>query len=462
MPRNAVRVLFVLVLTSIAIVAPLVFSGYSELKEATVSSSYAEAARHYQNAARRLPWRTDLYELSGHHYYYAKEYVQADAAYQKAFTLQAFSPEGWVAWGDVNYLNNNPERALEIWEQALREKHPSDHLYSRLAEAYQSNGDLAQAAGYLEQYVASHPEDAFAHYRLGLLFTLSDPQHALSELDSASRLDPQLGPAVETLREALTLALQNDSSSARLVIIGRGLGLVEEWELARVAFESAIETNQKNAEAWAWLGEANQQTSLPDGGSAEFEQALKLDPNSPTVRGLRGLYFQRTGNHRQALKEFQSASALEPENPTWLVSVGESYSKNGDLIQALESYKMATALAPEDPKYWRLLAIFCGQNNVNIKDVGIPAARQAVILTQEDAASLDVLGWLLLLDSSYDGAERMLTRALELDSQNSSIHLHLGMLYLATENRANAYDHLIHARKLGNSEAEMILKHYFP
>ena len=462
MPRNAVRVFLVVLLIGLAIFVPLLFSGYSELKKASLSGSSAEAAQHYQNAALRIPWRGDLYELSGHHYYYAKEYVKADAAYQKAYAHNKFSAEGWVAWGDVNYLNHDPERALEIWEQALAGENPSDHLYSRLAEIYQSNGDPSKAADYFQKYITSNSEDAMAHYRLGLLLTISDPEHALAELDSASELDPELSPAVETLRDSLDLALQNPSASTRSVIIGRGLGLVNEWQLAHAAFESAVELDERNAEAWAWLSEAEQQTGLANGDTTELEKALELDPDSPTVRGLRGLYFQRTGNFRQALTEFQAAAALEPKNPTWRVSVGEAYAKNGDLIRALESYRSATTLAPEDPNYWRLLAIFCAQNNVNIKDLGVPAARQAVILSEEDANSLDVLGWLLILDASYDGAERVLKRALALDTQSSSVHLHLGLLYLQTNNRASAYNHLIQARDLGNSDAEAILNQYFP
>jgi tetratricopeptide (TPR) repeat protein len=110
MPRNAVRVFPVVLLIGLAIFVPLLFSGYSELKKASLSGSYAEAAQHYQNAALRIPWRGDLYELSGHNYYYAKEYVKADAAYRKAYSHNEFSAEGWVA-GDVNYLNDKPERA---------------------------------------------------------------------------------------------------------------------------------------------------------------------------------------------------------------------------------------------------------------------------------------------------------------------------------------------------------------
>ena len=460
MPRNTVRISLIFLLILLAIFVPFIVSGYTELGKATTSTSYQEAAEHYQRAAQRLPWRADLYELSGHAYYHAKEYAQADAAYQQAFDRQAFSPEGWVAWGDVNYLRDDPQRAEEIWEQALGQENHSEQLYSRLAEIYQSRGETSKAGETLQKYVSAHPEDASAHYRLGLLLMVSDPDRALTELLSASELDPEFEPAVQTLRTTINLAALDGSASARSVLIGRGLGLVNEWRLARIAFEEAVRLDEKNAEAWAWLGEANQQVGLE--GVEQLERAFHLNPGSATVRGLRGLYYQRTGNAREALTEFQTAAGMEPDNPTWLVSMGESQAKLGDLIDALDAYQKATALAPEDPSYWRLLAIFCAQNNVNIRDVGVPAAQKAVVLAGEDPASLDILGWLLTLDARHEEAARMLNRALELDPQSGSAHLHLGMLFMQTNDRVSAYDHLLQARDLGNKEAEMILNQYFP
>jgi tetratricopeptide (TPR) repeat protein len=460
MQRDSLRVTFVLILLIIAIFVPFVSSGYQELEKATQAKTYQEIAKHYWNAALRIPWRSDLYELSGHAYYYAKEYSIADNAYRKAFQRHALSPGGWVAWGDVIYLNGDSQRATQIWEQALEQKNPSENLYSRLSQVYKENKEYSKSSQYLQKYVLLHVEDASAHYRLGLLLTLTDPNSALGELLTASQLDPQLDPAVETLRSALNLALLNDSPSARLVLIGRGLGLVQEWPLARVAFESAIEADGSNAEAWAWLGEAKQQAA--EDGSAELEQAYELSPTSSTVRGLRGLYFQRTGNFRNALTEFQAAALIDDRNPAWQVSIGEAYSKLGDLIRALQAYQAATAIAPEDISYWRLLALFCAQNNINVKDVGIPAAQKVVLLEDVDSTSLDLLGWLLLLDKQYNEAERMLLRALELDSQNASAHLHLGMLYLEQEQRDVAFTHFINARDLGISDAQAILNRYFP
>jgi tetratricopeptide (TPR) repeat protein len=204
--------------------------------------------------------------------------VQADALYQKALSRRALSPAGWVAWGDVNYLNDDPQRATEIWEQALEQNDPSDQLYSRLARIYQSAGELARATGYLQKYVSAHPEDAAAHYRLGLLLSLSDPDQALTELVSASQLDPELDPAVQTLRTALNLASLDDSTSARFVIIGRGLGLVDEWQLAQEAFEAAVRADEKNAAR----GMVRKQSSrrAPEGGR-QSSNDVDNGPNSP-------------------------------------------------------------------------------------------------------------------------------------------------------------------------------------
>lgn len=460
MQRNTMRVILVLLLLTVAIFAPFISSGYAELEKASAAKSYPEIAEHYWKAAQRIPWRADAYELAGHAYYHAKEYARADAAYQKAFQRNTLSADGWVAWGDVQYLNNDPVRAAQIWEHALAQQNPSENLYSRLSQTYQESRDYSKAAEYLQRYVTLHQEDASAHYRLGLLLTLTDPNSALTELINASQLDPQFDPAVETLRSALNLASLSDSPSAQFVLIGRGLALVQEWELAQAAFQSAVEADPGNADAWAWLGESKQQSAQD--GTAELDRAYALDPNSSTVRGLRGLHFQRVGNFRAALTEFQSAARLDEKNPAWQVSLGETYSKLGDLISALQAYQAATALVPENAEYWRLLAMFCAQNNVNVEDVGVRAAQEAAILEQDSSASVELLGWLLLLDARHEESEMMLLRALELDHENALAHLHLGMLYLEKNDRTMAQSHFVSARDLGNSDAQVILNQYFP
>jgi len=233
--RNTFRVSSIILIILLAIFAPVVWSGYAEWKQAETAASYAEIAQHYQTAAQRLPWQAGLYELAGTAYYHANEYELANDAYQRAYQRNTLSSDGWVAWGDVNYLNDNHPRAAEIWKQALSQQNPSENLYSRLAQIYEEDKNYSKAAEYLQRYVSSHADDASAHYQLGLLLTLSNPNEALSQLVNASQLDPKFDPAVQTLRTAMNLSSLSDSPSQRLVIIGRGLGLVNEWELAHAA-----------------------------------------------------------------------------------------------------------------------------------------------------------------------------------------------------------------------------------
>ena len=117
---------------------------------------------------------------------------------------------------------------------------------------------------------------------------------------------------------------------------------------------------------------------------------------------------------------------------------------------------------PDYVSYWRLLAQFFAQNNINIKDVGLPAAQRAVVIQPDDAGLQDLLGWLLLLDARYPEAERTLFHALELDSQNALAHFHLGMLYLQTDNQTLAQEYLVRARDLGSTDAQVVLNQYFP
>ncbi|HSG41768.1 MAG TPA: tetratricopeptide repeat protein [Anaerolineales bacterium] len=455
--RNGLILLVILLAVSV----PFISSGYAEIEKSKISSSHLDSARHYQAAALRLPWRPDLHELAGHHFYYAEEYAQADAAYEKAFNRKALSPDGWVAWGDVVYLNGDFARAAEIWKQGLEQPNVSEDLYSRLANVYQEEKEYAEAAHYLQLYVDDHPDDAPAHYRLGLLLTLSNPNEAATHLISASQLDPEFDPAAQTLRTALNLSTVSESPSQEKVVIGRGLGLVDEWEFAQVIFDEAVKLDENNAEAWAWLAEANQQMG-EDEALTHLDRALSLDPGSSVVRGLRGLYFQRVGNHREALIEYQAVAKLEPENTVWYVSIGEEFSKLGDLIRALEAYQYLTVLEPDNAEHWRLLAEFCALNNVNVRNVGVPAAQTAVTLAPNDPLSLDVLGWLLVLDGRYFEAEKILMDALTLDPQLASAHYHLGLLYLQTEDRESMLEHLAQARDLGSAEAEVLLNQYSP
>ncbi len=164
----------------------------------------------------------------------------------------------------------------------------------------------------------------------------------------------------------------------------------------------AVSADAFNAEALAWLGEAQQQAGKD--GKAELDKALSLDPHSTLVHALRGLYWKRQGQYASALAEYRQAAVVDPENPEWQVALGDAYSLNGDLVSALASYQKATTLAPNNALYWRLLAMFSADNSVEVLDVGLPAAKKAAGLAPKGSSGLGCTG--LVLCASWPSLQR--------------------------------------------------------
>ena len=451
------------------IAIPPVLTGYASLRRAESAwehGDFSQAATAYERSARLLPWRGDLWEQAAMGNSLTGNFDSAILLFERGRQHDALSAEGWDLLGQSHWLAGDHETAVASWKEGVETNHSHSRFYAHLSKAYFEIGDIQAEQEALGQWVASEGEtDAAAHYRLGLLLSVSEPANAISEFLLAASLDPQYDSGVETMRTALNLASLEPDQASKLVLIGRGLGLVNEWALASEAYRRAVAADERNAEAWAWLGEAAQQ--LGQDGRVELDTALSLDPGNPIVRSLRGVYWMRQERGDQALAEYLLAAEYDPENPAWRISIGEAYTLRGDLQAALASYLRATEMAPTDIAIWRALAAFSAQYNMQLEDVGLPAAQMAVELSGEDPLALDMLGWMLALLERYDEARDTLEHALSLDPQLTLGHLHLGIVALQTDDWLAAKDHFQQARDLDpedpvGEQAQMLLNQYFP
>ena len=467
MRARYLSIIGVLLLILAAVFSPIVYSGYNDLHSAQTAfadKKYDDAARLFESAATHLVWRDDLWEQAGLAAYRGGNNAEAIRLLEIARNKKSLSSQGWETLGVAYWNNNEHKNALRVW-QGGSQADPSDIvLYDRLAMAYHENGDYASEQDVLVKRL-SLASDANTHYELGLLLILSDSDRALTELKSASSMDSQFDSAVQTLRAAIAVSETESDSANRLIAIGRGLGLVEEWGLAENAFQKAVSADAKNAEAWAWLGEARQHNGQD--GSDDLNQALTLNPHDAIVHALRGLYWKRQGNYHPALAEYLQAAQIEPNNPAWQASIGDSYTQMGDLVSALAAYQKATQLAPNDGAYWRLLATFCLDNDLYVLDIGLPAAKQAAQLAPNDPQTLDVLGWSYSNAGLLYNAEQNLLHVIKLSPDLAIAHLHLAENYLRQGNNASAFTELNLVVQLDQAGASgqtavQILKQYFP
>lgn len=419
---------------------------------------YSQAASGYLRAAKIFFWREDLREAA------ALAAFQSGDLSTAVYYLQRSHPSqrGTLALAYAYLQLGDLPAAQKTFEEGAA-RFSSYAFYEGLAQIYRSQNNWQAERGALERQIQLDVSQASAHYRLGVLLLVLDEDAALTELLRAASLDPQFDSAAQTLTAALNLSAAQPNAAQQKISIGRALGLVEEWSLAAFAFQQALDLDAQNAEAWAWLGEAHQHIELP--ALTQLDRALELKRDSAIVRALRALYWQRQGNDSRALAEYLLAAEYDPLNPQWQAALGGAYAQRGDLISALSSYQRAVALAPEDAEFWRRLALFSAEYNIEIEMLGLPAAQKAASLAPTDSQALAALGYLYFLNNRYAPAEEYLTQALKIAPQNNSAQIWLALNEMAQGKSSEAYARLLRVRNAGGAEsaqAAQLLEFHFP
>jgi tetratricopeptide (TPR) repeat protein len=457
--------ILLLVLLGALILAPRWIEGGMYLNSANrfeAAGDNAEAAQAYASAAQRLQWRPSLWEKAGFNALQAGEIENAITSLNRASDQHAISKEGWFSLGIAYQKQGELALAVKAWEQAL----PLAEAYGSLAQAERTLGNPSKAIEDWRAVIAQEPDNAPAHYALGLLLMATAPEEALPELMQAAQLDPDLDATVQGLRMALNTSFVSNDQATHFLAAGQALSALGEWDLAAVAFQNAIAVRSDYAEAWAWLGEAHQHLVGQDGGP-DLEKALAFAPGSALAQGLYGLYLQRQGKTEAALTAFQNAARLEPDNPGWQIALGSASELGGDLVAAYGYYLQAVKLAPGDASTWRALAAFSVNYNVDVAATGLPAAKKLVDLAPQDWQSYDLAGQAETLLEDYTAAETDLKKASQLSPGQAAPALHLGMVYLQSGRRNSAIYYLSLAQTLEpdgpiGSQAGRLLEQYFP
>jgi tetratricopeptide (TPR) repeat protein len=279
----------------------------------------------------------------------------------------------------------------------------------------------------LSAWSKQSPENKDITYELGVVLASQSPQEALLYLSQVSDLTANRRGLVQDLESAITGSASSDSE--RWIFIGQALGKLDEWDLAAHAFDQATQADANNANAWALLGEALQQSGGP--GYPALSRAQSLDPQSNIVRAALAQYWRRQYRPDVALVYLAAIAADMPDDPSWQEEMGDVSLDAGDVNSALGYYQTAASLAGNsDASYWRTLAEFCVVNNIQVMETGLPAARQAILIDPQGAASLDTMGLVLYVLQDYDNAEKFLLEAISADGSYASAYLHLGQLYL--------------------------------
>jgi tetratricopeptide (TPR) repeat protein len=244
----------------------------------------------------------------------------------------------------------------------------ADRLW-RQALAMRASGDAEGAGAAGESMLARFPEDARAHYLLGLIRNeKKDPHGSFRHLDRAVALAPgwpdahlaygnvlwllgNAGGAEESYRRAMALAPESAAAPRNLAFLLQSAGRSEEsLELFRRAHE--IDPGHPEA-AWE-LVKALLDAGQPEAAGVAAERTLAADATSPAGHRSLGLVHLQRHEPQRALECFKRAAVLAPDDSESWLNAGIAAQELGRLDEALAAYERALELKPDHPPaQWR-------------------------------------------------------------------------------------------------------------
>ena len=477
-PFSIFKILAVIVIIILLKILPIpteTAQKYHEIHQAAEQKDYLAASSALASIATTLPWRNDLWELAAEYALKANSQKQSIEFYEKSLSLGAISTSGRITLGHLYLQQSEPDKAIEIWESAVSTaKNPTEILFE-LYKTYRLKGDIPTAVQTLKRILSqeSLTNDTYQEVtkQLGLLLAASQPNSAPVYLTQAISAGPADSDDLKKLLRVIQRASHQDEPAYTLLETGRVLIEMGETDIAIFALQTAVNLRPDYAEAWAFLSEARQINDMQNGlippvhGYFELQKALELDPDTFAANAIAAVYWQRQGNHKNALKYLEKTNRLDPLNPAVLIDLGATWASLGDLTIAQDYYQRAVRLSPNNPVYLRALVDFCIRYQINLKETALPTARKALALSPNDPSLNDALGQVLFLLHDTVNAEFFFAKALELQDNYAPAHLHLAILYLIQERTNLAKAHIEQAIKFAKDietkqKAENILDVY--
>ncbi len=283
--------------------------------------------------------------------------------------------------------------------------------------------EWAAAEKTLRALLAVAPDDAAAHLWLGMLLAPVEPESAAQHLLRAE-VDPGLAGQARRVLDAL----QHGSRGRAESLTGLGIALVGagEWALAQRALQMALDWNEANPAALAYLGYALDQQG--GDGLPSLERARAMAPTDPQVNYLLGLHWRLAGDHDAAYAAFLRAYWAAPDNPALAAELGLSLRERGDLAQAEQWLRIAVKLEPDQSQWTELLGAFYAETGFGLENDGLAFLQAAREHAPDNASIRASLGWALYRLGQIERAHEELSAAVALAPADPRGRYYFGMV----------------------------------
>ncbi len=414
-----------------------------------------------------------------------REYINEILAVDST-NIEALMMHGGLALVDGEY-----REAINDFRNVLRKEPAQERAHYLLARAHLQAGDKVLAKDAYRRVLEVNPDNQIATMELAQIL-FADKQFAAAESLLRSRLEvaPSDARASQMLigllvndknyvtaeAEARRLLAVTDETAIADYLLGSVLQIQGKSKSAMEYFTKALEQAPESAEALQGYAAALADTQgqpatvrylkahvkkYPDqlhasallsqvqagsGDTLGAEQTLQaaLEKNEAWLPAYTGLASMQAGDISKQIEIFEEGMQAIPGNQQLGLLLGTAYEREGRIDDAIEMYEALLAQNSDMPAVVNnLVALIADyrQDPASLKRAMKLVEEQKMAET-ENPAFLDTVGWLNYRLGNYKEALPYLKQAVAAAGQVPVLRYHLGMAYLALDNKARAQEEL--------------------
>lgn len=356
-----------------------------------------------------------------------------------------------LADGLAAFDRGEAERA-ESALAGLVQRYPSRfEIVETLGLIYARRNDLTRAATFFEKACKANGASGPAWANLGAAYLgLGRNQEAVEALEKAAALDPQNGQTQSGLGQALMLAgrpqraaqafaAANDATPGDPdIVYNWGLALYESGDAGRAAaILERVPAASMSAQAHSLAGDAEERIGRFDLALAHKRDAARGEPSEGNLDAL-GIELLRHGNFDAAIEVYEYGLSRQASSARLRMGLGIARYGLNDFGGSARIFSGLLATYPDEARYASLLGGSCNA----MKDDGDAGSACDDLLDYAERHPADAAGNTaaasLIVNrgqtAKFDGARRMLERAIAADPGSAEPWLELGILELERGN----------------------------
>lgn len=378
-------------------------------------------------------------------------------ALKNLLTEQPQSPQNMLLLANAYEKSGSVELARQQYADAVRASDFDRSVGLSYASFLVRNGNAAYADSFLTELQGHWPKNLAILSALGeVKLQLQDWSGAQSVArsmrepgDSHDLADQILGAALsgEKKTDDSIAAFQRAADAAPsevrpMVLLVKALVGAGQSEKAIAFLNAKLQADPANVDARVLMGSAHIGAGAPDKAIEDFKLAIKTQPNNALAYEALGNLYSDQNKVEDAIQILQSGLQANPDAPSLRLMLAGAFERNKQFDAAIDQYEQCLKEHPDNVVAINNLASLLADHRLDEASFQRAGSLAERLQRLQAPQFKDTIGWVRYRLGDYRGAVPYLESAAAAAPDAPAILYHLGLSYLATEQRAQGLDEL--------------------